>query len=296
MPQLAALPSKAQLYWGASGNVAGLWQWSRQTLSMLGTEESSRDRLDELSNQFEALEFHSLVGSLKVGGDGPGLMQSMSMAEVSPISSARDVMRGMTELVGEIKTEGFRQETILDRDAEEFGDYTADHVIVEQTYDFGPNLPPQLQQQMEQMQQMIYGPEGNLTRHVYLEDVYLQSLGGGRRAVEDVLERMESGESNGSTEYRRELMDESNLILLVDVPGLATGYTGAFSGMAGSPVPAPQLQPQPQAPAGSSYVGLAAAAEPNGIRAKLHVPVEQIRGILPYVALMQMMRQQQGLR
>lgn len=294
MPRLTALPPNAQLYWGAAGNMAGLWQWTAQTFSMLGTEEGSAKKLDELSRQFDKLEFQSLVGSLKVGGTGPGMMQSVSLTEVSPISSARDVMRDMTEAAADIKTEEFRQETILERDAEEFGDYTADHVIVEQSYNFGPNLPPQLQQQLEQMQQMLYGPEGHLTRHVYLDDVYLQSLGGGRRAVEDVLERMESRESNGLAEYRQGLMDESNLLVLVDVPGLAASNTGAFPGMVGGPAPA---TPQPPPKAGeTSYVGLAAAADRHAIRAELHIPVEQIRGILPFLALMQMMREQQGLR
>ena len=106
-------------------------------------------------------------------------------------------------------------------------------------------------------------------------------------AIVATLERIESGEANDSAEYRQNLMEQSNLILLVDIPGLAAGSMGSF-------IPVmPQLN---QKPTGSSYVGIAAAADSNTIHAEIHVPIEQIRGVLPLVALFQMMNQQPGVR
>jgi hypothetical protein len=298
MQQIGVLPAKAQLYWGASGDMAGLMQFSQNALSMLTGTDESREEFENLSKQLQEVDFQSLVGSLRIGSDSGGMVQSMSLVEVSPVSTVRDVMRKMADLIGTIETQGFRQETTLERDAEEFGDHKADHLIVEQTYDLGPNLPPQLQQQLEQMQQMMYGPDGNLTRYVYLDEMYLQSLGGGRRAVEETLKRIESGETNDASEQRGRLMEKSNLLLLVDVPGLAGGWMdmagGMVAGLGGGQVPGlPQLNQKPAAP---SYVGLAAAAESNAVHAELHVPKEQIRGALTYVAMLQMLSQQQGLR
>lgn len=299
MSRIGVLPEKSQVYWGASGDIASMMQFTQSALLTLTASDESGDELEKLSNQLQELDFKSLVGSLKIGSDVGGLMQSMSLVEVSPVSTARDVMRKSAELVGTIEMPMMRQETSLERDAEEFGDYKADHLIVEQTYDFGPNAPPQLQQQMEQMQQMMYGPDGNLTRYVYLDDMYLQSLGGGRGPVEETLKHIESGETNDAAQQHGSLMEKSNLLLLVDVPGIAGAFMkvagGMFAGLgAGQPPGLPQVN---QTPETSSYVGLAAAAESEGVHAELHVPQEQIRSVLTYVAMFQMMnQQQQGLR
>ena len=82
MPQLAVLPPKAQLYYGASGDFAGLIQWSMNALAMLSNTPDSRERLDELSRQFDDLDFQSFAGSLKIGGSGGGVLTAKGPTRV----------------------------------------------------------------------------------------------------------------------------------------------------------------------------------------------------------------------
>jgi hypothetical protein len=156
------------------------------------------------------------------------------------------------------------------------------------TQEIDENLDPTGMQ--KQMQAMMFGPDGMKTYLVYQTDKVIQSLGGGKEAMEAVLKNLDSTSSAGSN-HRKGLIPNPNALLLIDLPGLAVQGLRMASAIPGLPVQinAEQLD---NLKFEKSYIGISAATEKNAIRVKSRLPVEQVQALVSLGFFFQSLHQQ----
>jgi hypothetical protein len=139
---------------------------------------------------------------------------------------------------------------------------------------------------MDRINSAMFGPDGMTTRVVYLKDRVIQTMGGGKQAMNDVLASVEKKPSDTAKsptqQTRTKLAPKSNLLVLWDIPGTVAKIMAMVVESQTVPLPidpdaVKDLQTKP------SYFGLSAAGEPQGLRVKTVVPVEQMQGIAKIV-------------
>jgi hypothetical protein len=133
----------------------------------------------------------------------------------------------------------------------------------------------------ERMMAEMFGPEGIVTRSIYLKDRVIQTMGGGKAAMTDALAATEQKTSSTKSAFqqsRGKLSAKSNLILLFDLPNALAKLLELVVQAQIVPLPidvnqVQQLQSKP------SYFGLSAGTEAQGLRVKTTIPVEQMQGV-----------------
>jgi hypothetical protein len=124
------------------------------------------------------------------------------------------------------------------------------------------------------------------TRVVYLKDRVIQTLGGGKQAMNDALATVEKKPADTPKspiqQTRGKLAPKANLLVLWDLPGTVAKIMAMVVESQTIPIPVDpdavkDLQSKP------SYFGLSAATEPQGLRVRTIVPVEQMQGIAKIV-------------
>jgi hypothetical protein len=152
-------------------------------------------------------------------------------------------------------------------------------------YEVDPQADP-LQIQAK-MNEILYGPEGMVTRTLYLKDRMAQSIGGDKADAQAMLDAINGKNAVGGQasfqSARKQLLPQANIIGLLDLPGtIASGLEIAIQ--AGAPVPLGDndiktIRGEP------SYLGFSVATDGNGLRAKTVVPVTQMQGVARTIEL-----------
>jgi hypothetical protein len=198
-------------------------------------------------------------------------------------------MRSVTAKMGAIEVPGLKQSTTVQADAETFGSQKADIVTV--TQEFDENLDPTGMQ--KKMQAMMFGPEGMKSYLVYQTDKVVQSMGGGKDAMAAVLKKVDGTASAGGANHRKGLIPNPNVLVLLDLPGLAVQGLKMASAIPGLPIQidASQLDGLKFE---KSYIGFSAAAEKNAVRVKTRLPVEQVQALMAVGLFAQSLHQGQN--
>jgi len=127
---------------------------------------------------------------------------------------------------------------------------------------------------------------------VYQKDKFITTLGGGKEAMTEALKAVDSStKSDAVATYRKGLIESPNILFLVDVPGLAVQGLRVASGIPGVPL---NINPAmlDSLKFDKSFMGFAAAAEKDAVRARTRIPVEQLRSLFSLVMTAQAMQQQ----
>jgi hypothetical protein len=142
----------------------------------------------------------------------------------------------------------------------------------------------------ERMMTMLFGADGMVTRSVYLKDRVVQTMGGGKQAMTDALaaQDQKSSDSSKSTlqQTRGKLGTKANLVVLFDLTNTIAKIVDLIvqSQLVPIPLDADQVKGLQSKP---SFFGISAATEPQGLRVKTLVPVEQMQGIARIVTFVQ---------
>jgi hypothetical protein len=276
MKNIAKLPDDAVIVYGASTDISKLTEWGMQmTSEMFGENEELKAGIAEFQTAAKDLKWGSIVGALSLGAPDQGVVRSVTITEVSPVAKYKDLMRSVTAKMGAIEVPGLKQSTTVQADAETFGSQKADIVTV--TQEFDENLDPTGMQ--KQMQAMMFGPEGMKSYLVYQSDKVVQSMGGGKDAMAAVLKKVDGTASAGGANHRKGLIPNPNVLVLLDLPGLAVQGLKMASAIPGLPIQidAGQLD---SLTFEKSYIGFSAAAEKNAVRVKTRLPVEQVQALM----------------
>ncbi|MBX3441465.1 MAG: hypothetical protein KF774_03600 [Planctomyces sp.] len=276
MAGLTKLPADATVLFGASADMQQLTAWGMSfSSSMLGDNQDLKAQLDTFNTGIKSITFGPMIGSFSLGNPADGMFRTVSVMEVSPVEKYRDMMRSLSESMGRVEMNGITQETTVQRDAESVGSDKVDIVTVVQ--DFDENLDPTGMQ--KQMQGVMFGPEGLATRMLYQKGRVVSSLGGGKAALEAAVRNLDGTASGQIEAGRKGMIDDPNLLVLIDLPGLAMQGIKAASEIPGLPLPIDgQAVDNLKLP--QSYIGFSAAVEPDAVRIKTRIPVEQAQSLI----------------
>jgi hypothetical protein len=280
------MPADSVVIFGASANMQKLMELGMSfSQAMFKENEAAKQGLAEFEKLLKEVQFGGIVGAVSLGSPESGLFRTVSVMEVNPAERFKEISRKMSETTGTVEANGFKQETTIQRDAETVGDVKVDIVTVKQEFD--ENADPTGMAQ--QMQAMMFGPDGMQTRVAYVQDKVIQTLGGGADAMAAVLKSLNSSGPVQPPTFRKGLIPNPNVLVLVDIPGLAIQGLKAASAIPGIPIPI-NTETLDSIKLEKSFVGFSAAADKNAVRVKSRVPVEQIQSLIAVVMFVQQMQ------
>ncbi len=273
MAFLSKLPPSSVAYIGVSADLQKLVKWGMQYNKELLNDDSKKAALDKAVEAMKGIAFSGLGNSFDIGESQSGLLKSVAVVEVAPISTVKPQMRAITKSLGTIEAPGLKQETTLKEDAETISGTKVDIVTIKQEMD-DPNAA--------MLQTAMFGPDGMVSRIAYLDKAYIQTMGGGKGAMEAALKTYKgTASSTPATTFQATLLPMSNLTWMVDLPTLALrGAKVAGDFGAQLPFDASELDGLKVTP---SFMGGAIAIEKSAIRAKFSLPVENARNIAKLV-------------
>jgi len=295
---LSSLPAGYLAYWGLTWNMSDFAKLNEWLMGFAGNAigpEKSKE-LTSLLGEIAKLKIGSMTGTYGLGDPDEGAVRSITVTEVDDPQKMRDLSRKVVKSMGTAEAQGLKQTFDLKPDAEKYGKNSADLVTMKTAMeDDGSNPLAAMQQRMTSV---LFGPEGMETRTVYLKDRFVQTVGGGKKQMTEALASLEKppegSKSPPPQQARARLGAKANLVILLDLPNLIAKAASIMVESGQLPLPidpddVKALQGKP------SFLGLGAATEPQGLRVKTQVPLEQMQGVAKIVDYMQRLFQGAGL-
>jgi len=284
MAMLGKLPPSAIGYVGVSADLQKLMQWGLKYNVEMLQDESQKAALNKAIDGMKGIAFSGMVNSFDIGDAKSGLLKMVGLAECTPADKLKTQMRAISKSLGTIEAPGIKQETTVKEDAETISGQKIDVLTIKQELD---------DQNAAMIQTAMFGADGMVSRVAYLDKGYLQTMGGGKGAMEAALKSYKSPSSSASpaVAFQAKLLPMSNLTWMVDLPTLAlraAKVAGDFG--ANLPFEASELDGLEVTP---SFMGGAVAIEKNAVRAKFTLPVDQAQNIAKLV-MFGIQKQQQG--
>lgn len=299
MEAFAQLPTNELMYAGIQMDMSAMVKWSAEFMSsVLGGEEFDKEKIENLAQQMKSQEMNGYVSSFTLGDLTNGLFKVSAIYNVKDGSTAKEIYQGMFDALANIDSPFIKQTMSYEENAETVDGKSVDKMTLTQEF-ISPeagdgDLNPQQAEakaMQEMAMQMMYGPEGAVSRIVYLKDQVLATTGGGSEALSVLMKSVSTPETSTAFNATRSKLDEkANVIILFDLPTLIAKGVEVASATGLLPPGALAIDGiQP------SYLGYSLSVSEAGFDAKAHIPAQQLRGI--YQISMQgfmMFRQLQG--
>ena len=273
MAMLGKLPPSAIGYVGVSADLRKLMQWGLKYSTEMLKDESQKEALNKSIEGMKGIAFSGMVNSFDIGDTKSGLFKMVGVAECTPVDKLKAQMRSISKSMGKIEYPGFSQETTVKEDAETIAGQKVDLITIKQEVE---------DQNAAMIQTAMFGPDGMTSRVAYLDKGYIQTMGGGKGAMEAALKTYKATSSaSAATAFQAKLLPASNLTWMLDLPTLAI-RAAKVAGDFGAQLPfeASELDGLEVTP---SFMGGAVAVEKNAVRAKFTLPVEQAQNIAKLV-------------
>lgn len=288
---LGQLP-KGQLGYGAAEfDTSGLMKWAMEFSLKMFTEGDTEkeNQMKKLIAEYEKIKFNGLAMAFGLGDATQGAIRATTTIGVDQPQRLRELSKESSKLMGDYNIGGMKMKMDYQPGAETYGDMKADLVRVK--YEVDPQQDPLRIQ--AKMNEILYGPEGMVTRTLYMKDRMLQTIGGDKTNVQAALDAQNGKNTIGKEApfqaTRTKLLPQANFIGMLDLPGtLASGMELAIQ--AGAPVPLNENDLK-DIRGETSYLGVSVALEGSGIKAKTVVPVQQMQGVAKLVRKIQATRQ-----
>jgi hypothetical protein len=286
LSSLATLPSGGLGYFGLHGELSDLMQFG---LRMLGgvIDQKDNKEFQEAMAELQKLKYGAIVSSFGLGSVEEGALRSVGLTEISDPAKLRSLMGALMKAVGTVETGGMKQTYSLKPDAEKHGQNSVDLLTVKVEPAEGSD--PAAGDMLERFMKAMYGPEGMITRTVYLKDKVVQANGGGKEALDKALAALDkNSEAVGSAAHfqqaRGRLAEKANVVVLFDLPGTAAKVIELLieSGTVAVPLSPEAIKGLDLKP---SFLGLSMATETQGLRVKTSIPTEQAQGVAKIVLL-----------
>ncbi len=268
--QLSYMPRNWPCYVGASGNLNELMEWGiLSSTAMLKLEGEQKAAADSLKDELKKVQFGATFSAIDIVDSATACLRGASLTEAKPAALLRDINQKSQKTFGTISTDAFEQTTTLQVDAETYGSHKGDIVTIKQIH---KEDPTGMQQKFVDI---ILGPDGMEGRYCYFDDFMLSTAGGGKKLMEDFVNSVETKKSNRMEKYRGNLMEEGNLLVLFDLPGLVGRGVKVASKVEGSPLMV-NSSAIDNLGLKTSYIGIAVGSEGNTLKGQLRVPMDQI--------------------
>jgi hypothetical protein len=280
LANLSLLPAGALGYIGFHGDFSNLLQFGMNSIAGLfpGKDGGSKDFQAALE-EMQKLKFGVIASSFSLGSATDGALRVVGVTEVSDPQKVRELSQKLVKVAGTIQPPGVKQTIELKPDAEKIGSTTVDLLKVTQEPAAGAGPEAMFD---DRVAKILYGPEGMVTRFVYLKDKIVETKGGGKQTLETALTTIESKSSSvggdpAFQQARTRVAEKANLVLLFDLPGtIVKAVTVAVESRMLPPLDPELLRSLDFKP---SFLGLSAATEPQALRVRSNIPTEQAQGI-----------------
>lgn len=225
MSILSNLPSSSAVFVGLHGNWKAFFRGVIQLVkwSAANNPKETIDAQIGLLSEYEKLNYGSVAFSYPMRPVDQGLLRSMSVIEVDRPDRTRELVLRTEELGDRL---GPMKRNSVKRPQENLGDHEVDVKHLGSFF--------QMQQQgvpdpdvMSEVDKVLYGPEGNIERTVYLKDRVIQFHGGTKvRAAAAIRNAINTENGNREVdphflETRNKLGEKPNLIVMIETGTLA---------------------------------------------------------------------------
>ena len=281
MKTLGRLPRDKVIYYGLAGDISEVSQWgARVAATMFKGNEKVQKKYAEARKALAGLQLKGQYGTFSIAHPNEGVLWYSTVTEVDQPDKMRDITIQVLEATTKLATRHAITTVAVKPNAERVGDHRVDLVTVKMLVD--PAKDPM--GISTNFMNIMYGPEGMFTRLSTLPGLLVQSVGGGKPVFDGLMHTLESNQGAAGqpawATARRGMPAKANGIVLVDAPRLATEVLLVlaelklpFLSVDGAAIA--DLQKDLDA----SYLGIAVANEPHGVRLNVHVPFEQAKGI-----------------
>lgn len=290
LPGVSTLPAGHLAYFGLTWDMtdfAKLGQWG---MGNAGLRPEVSKEMQDIMTQMSRLKVKSMISTFGLGDVDDGAVRSVSVTEVDNPTMMRELSMKAMKAMEKAEPQGVKQTYDIKKDAEKYGKNSADVITVKTEIVDPPD--PTMAQLMERVMAGLFGSDGMTTRSVYLRDRVVHTLGGGKQAMTDALAAIEKPGASKSPvmQARGNLAAKSNVVFLLDLPNtIAKILEVVVQSQILPPVFPLDLDQIKSLQTKPSYFGLSAGTEPQGLRVKTHIPVEQMQGIAKIVAFVQQM-------
>jgi hypothetical protein len=287
LASLSQLPSGFLAYYGLtwdSSDFVKLSQWA-QGLNTAMKPEVTKE-LNAVLAEAAKVKVSSKVGTFGLGDGDEGVVRTVGITEVDNPAKMRELSEKTIKIMQKVDTPNVKQTVDYKKDSEKIGKNSADVVSVKM--EFGDGTDPGSQMAARGIA-LLFGNEGITTRSVYLKDRIIETVGGGKQAMTDALAAQEAKSSStksAAEQARAKLGAKANVVFMFDLPNTIAKILDLVVQAQVLPLPldanqVKELQSKP------SYFGISAGTEPQGLRVKTVVPVEQMQGMAKIVMFVQ---------
>ena len=233
------------------------------------------------------------VFSLKDRKDDAGLLRGYSISNAKPASKLRELSREMGTAY-KMEFPGIKQEVTLKKDAESYGDLSADVITIKQTFDEDANPGAAFQ---NMFQEMLHGKDGMVQRLVVKSDeVMIQTIGGSPYTMKEALAAYDAtpGTKPSDNQKSREgLLQDANIVGQVDLPNVLIVLARAVLATGALPIPVPIKAEQLEGlSVPRSYLGFSAGTVPQGVKLRTTIEAKTLQGFFQIVTYFQQQMQQ----
>ncbi|HUG18463.1 MAG TPA: hypothetical protein VMM56_05760 [Planctomycetaceae bacterium] len=271
------LPANQLAYLGMHGDMQSISEWGINfMMEMFEPTEEDAKSMKEALEETKKLEFGEYVASFRIGTFDTGLMNMSVLSQVKNAAKVRDVYEKMFKGMSSLGSSPLLTQSIeFEKEAETIEGYPVDKMTVIQEFD--ESLDPTGLQ--KQMMQIMYGPEGAVSRVAYTDQFVAQTTGGGKEQMELLLKGLKTPSSDAAYEGARgQLLPKANILVMFDLAGTVGAALQAAieSGKFPIPVTEDQIESLGLKP---SFLGFSVSTGKGSFEAKHFVEAEQIRGL-----------------
>ncbi|MEQ8789235.1 MAG: hypothetical protein RIC55_23275 [Pirellulaceae bacterium] len=279
---LGLLPAEAPIYMGLAVDYARfLDTWTRT--AYLATA-ADKEEAEAAAKQMQQAKVRSSVVSYALPEKEGAGIAVCTLQEADDAGKVRGAFLRFLKAAGENKTPLFSMSFDVKEKVEQYKQHSID--IMAMKFKF---LGEGEQAAFSAFYDSLFGGEALQTRLSTVGPLFVEATGNDPAQMHRLLDGVTDGEGVVALEEtygktRDKLGDEANLMVLIDAPRTVTGFVRLLSrieivavGLRAAPFNF-ALKPAP------SYSGLSIGGEPQGLRAKVFVPVEQTRGMLQIFA------------
>lgn len=295
LEMLNQLPANRLAYGAAEIDMGAVVRWGMKfSLQMFAEGDTEKEtQMKKLMAEYEKIEFQAMAMAFGLGNPKQGAVRMATIMEVDQPEKVRKLSEEVSKIMSEYNVGGMKMKMTYKPAAETYGDLKADVTRVK--YKIDPQQNP-FHQMQSKMNEILYGPEGMVTRTIYLKDRMVQSIGGGKAEAQAILDALDGKNAvGGQASYqaaRKQLLPQANIIGLLDLPAaIAGGMELAIQ--SGTAVPFTENDAK-TIRGESSFLGFSVATEKNGLRAKTIVPLKQMQGVARFVRKIEEVERQQG--
>jgi hypothetical protein len=213
-----------------------------------------------------------------------GIMRYATLVQVDQPDKLKEIYRKSSESMSKMTAGPIKQQITIQPDAESYGDRKGDVMTIKQ--EITPEADPIGIQ--KKMNEAMFGPGGMVTRVVALKDSVVQTMGGGKEAMDALLKGIDAtpGPTDARKPARDDLTKQANLVLLLDLPGVVVEGVKIAAGSGAMPLPI-DAAGLDKLSIKRSFIGTSAVAEAQAVRVKTQIPLEQFKGIAELVKFVQ---------